>query len=58
LDPNQGEEALLLKARSQKRMAVSPVPQDDELDHEIHNLKNIHKQVEKRKEKMLRLFEI
>ena len=39
-------------------MAVSPVPQDDELDHEIHNLKTTHKQVEKRKEKMLRFFEI
>jgi hypothetical protein len=26
LDPNQGEEALLREARSQKRKAVSPVP--------------------------------
>jgi hypothetical protein len=50
LDTNQ-DEILLKEARSQKTKAASPTPQDDELDQEISNLKPIHLQVEKRKEK-------
>lgn len=42
----------------QKRKAIIPEPQDDELDREINNLEAIHEQVEKCKEKMLRLFEL
>jgi hypothetical protein len=57
LDLNQ-DGVLLREARSQKRKFVSPTPQDDELDHEISNLEAIHQQVEKRKEKMLRLSEL
>jgi hypothetical protein len=57
LDPNQ-DGVLLREARSQKRKVVSPTPQDDELDHEINNLEAIHQQVEKRKEKTLRLSEL
>jgi hypothetical protein len=57
LDPNQ-DGILLREARSQKRKVVSPTPQDDELDHEINNLEAIHQQVEKRKEKTLRLSEL
>ena len=57
LDPNQ-DGILLKETRSQKRKATSPTPQDDELDHEISNLEAIHQQVEKPKEKMLRLSEL
>jgi hypothetical protein len=41
-----------------KRKAINPGPQDDELDHEINNLEAIHQQVEKRREKTLRLSEL
>jgi hypothetical protein len=57
LDPNQGDEALLRKARSQKRKAINSKPRDKELDCKINNLEAIHQHVEKRKEKMLRLYE-
>jgi hypothetical protein len=57
LDINQGG-ILLMEARSQKRKATSPTPQDEELDQEISNLEAIHQQVEKRREKMLRLAEL
>jgi hypothetical protein len=57
LDPNQGEEALL-EARNQKRKAISLEHQDDELNREINNLEAIHQQVEKYKEKMLRLSKL
>jgi hypothetical protein len=57
LDPIQGEETLL-EARNQKRKAISPEQQDDELNREINNLKAIHQQVEKYKEKMLRLSKL
>jgi hypothetical protein len=50
LDTNQ-DEILLREARSQKRKAVIPTPQDDELDQEFSNLEAIHQHVEKRKEK-------
>jgi hypothetical protein len=49
---------LLREARSQKRKAASPTPQDEELDQEINNLEAIHQQVEKSREKMLRLSEL
>jgi hypothetical protein len=57
LDTNQ-DEILQREARSQKRKATSPTPQDEELDQEISNLEAIHQQVEKRREKMLRLAEL
>jgi hypothetical protein len=52
------DRVLLREARSQKREVVSPTPQDDELDHEINKHEAIHQQVEKKKEKMLRLSEL
>jgi hypothetical protein len=57
LDTNQ-DIILLREARSHKRKAASPTPQEDELDQEINNLEVIHQQVEKRKENMLRLPEL
>jgi hypothetical protein len=57
LDTNQ-DEILLREARSQKRKAASPSPQDEDLDQEISNLEAIHQQVEKRREKMLWLSEL
>jgi hypothetical protein len=57
LDTNQ-EGILLREARSQKRKATSPTPQDEELDQEISNLEAIHQQVEKRREKMLWLSQL
>jgi hypothetical protein len=41
LDTNQ-DGILLREARSQKRKATSPTPQDEELDQEISNLEAIH----------------
>jgi hypothetical protein len=54
LDINQ---ETLREARSQKRKATSPTPQEEELDQEIRDLEAIHQQVQ-RKEKMLRLFDL
>jgi hypothetical protein len=54
LDPNQ-ETLSLREARSQKRKATSPTPQEDELDQEIRNMEMLHQQVQKKKEKMARL---
>ena len=56
LDPNQ-ETLYLREARSQKRKATSPMPQDDELDHEIRNMEMLHQQAQK-KEKMARLADL
>jgi hypothetical protein len=47
----------LREARNQKTKATSPTPQEEELDQEIRDLEAIHQQVEKRREKMLRLAE-
>jgi hypothetical protein len=58
LDPNQGEEALLQEARSQKRKAANMESWDDELDREINNLEAIRRQVVKQKKKMLRLSKL
>jgi DNA repair exonuclease SbcCD ATPase subunit len=45
----------LREARSQKRKATSLTPQEEELDQEIRDLEAIHQQVQRKKEKMLRL---
>jgi hypothetical protein len=52
LDVNQDT---LREARSQKRKATSPTPQEEELDQEIRDLEAIHQQVQRKKEKMLHL---
>jgi hypothetical protein len=41
LDPNQ-ETLSLREARSQKRKATSPTPQEDELDQEIRSMEMLH----------------
>lgn len=51
-------EGLLQDAKNQKRKAITNEPRDEELDREISNLEATHQQVEKRKEKMLRLSEL
>jgi hypothetical protein len=55
LDTNQGDETLLKEARYQKRKAISPEPQDKELEQEIDNLEAMHQRLEKRGEKVLHL---
>jgi hypothetical protein len=57
LDPNQ-ETLSLREARSQKRKATSPTPQENELDQEIRNMEMLHQQVQKKKEKMARLADL
>jgi hypothetical protein len=57
LDPNQ-ETLTLRKARSQKRKATSPTPQEDELDQEIRDMEMLHQQVQRKKEKMARLADL
>jgi hypothetical protein len=57
LDPNQVTLSLR-EARSQKRKATSPTPQEDELDQEIKNMEMLHQQVQKKKEKMARLADL
>jgi Fe2+ transport system protein B len=57
LDPNQ-ESLSLREARSQKRKATSPTPQEDELDQEIRNMEMLHQQVQKKKENMARLADL
>jgi hypothetical protein len=56
LDTNQ-ETLSLREARSQKRKATSPTPQE-ELDQEIRDLEAIHQQVQRKREKMLRLADL
>jgi hypothetical protein len=55
LDINQDT---LREAQTQKRKATSPTPQEDDLDQEIRDLEAIHQQVQRKKEKMLRLSEL
>jgi hypothetical protein len=55
LDVNQDT---LCEARTQKRKATSPTPQEEELDQEIRDLEAIHQQVERKREKMLRLSDL
>jgi hypothetical protein len=57
LDINQ-EGLPLREDRNQKRKAISPTPQEEELDQEIRDLEAIHQQVERKREKMLRLAEL
>jgi hypothetical protein len=56
LDINQ-EGLPLREAQNQKRKAITPTPQEEELDQEIRDLEAIHQQVERRREKMLWLSE-
>jgi 16S rRNA C967 or C1407 C5-methylase (RsmB/RsmF family) len=57
LDTNQ--DALSLReARSQKRKATSPTLHEEQLDQEIRDLEAIHQQVQRKKEKMLRLTDL
>jgi hypothetical protein len=57
IDPNQ-QTLSLREARNQKRKATSPTPQEDELDQEIRNMKMLHQQVQKKKEKIARLADL
>jgi hypothetical protein len=57
LDTNQ-ETLSLREARSQKRKASNPTPQGEELDQEIRDLEAIHQQVQRKKEKMIRLADL
>jgi hypothetical protein len=57
LDTNQ-KRLLLREARCQKRKATSPTPQEEELDQEIRDLEAIHQQVQRKREKMLRLADL
>jgi hypothetical protein len=57
LDTNQ--DALSLReARSQKRKATSPTLHEEQLDQEIRDLEAVHQQVQRKKEKMLRLADL
>jgi hypothetical protein len=57
LDLNQ-ETLSLREARSQKRKATSPTPQEFDLDQEIRNMEMLHQQVQRKKEKMARLADL
>jgi DNA repair exonuclease SbcCD ATPase subunit len=58
LQPLDVNQETLREARSQKRKATSPTPQEEELDQEIRDLEAIHQQVQKKREKMLRLADL
>jgi hypothetical protein len=58
LQPQDVNQETLREARSQKRKATSPTPQEEELDQEIRDLEAIHQQVQKKREKMLRLTDL
>jgi hypothetical protein len=57
LQPLDVNQETLHEARSQKRKATSPTPQE-ELDQEIRDLEAIHRQVQKKREKMLWLVDL
>jgi hypothetical protein len=57
LDTNQ-DTLSLREARSQKRKATSPMLHEEQLDQEIRDLEAIHQQVQRKKEKMLRLADL
>jgi hypothetical protein len=57
LQPLDVNQETIREARSQKRKATSLTPQE-ELDQEIRDLEAIHQQVQKKKEKMLRLADL
>jgi hypothetical protein len=48
----------LQEARSQKRKATSPTPQEEELDQEIRDLEAIHQHVQRKRAKMLQLTDL
>jgi hypothetical protein len=54
LQPLDVNQETLREARSQKRKATSPTPQE-ELEQEIRDLEAIHQQVQRKKDKMLYL---
>jgi hypothetical protein len=58
LQPLDVNQETLREARIQKRKATSPTPQEEELDQEIRDLEAIHQQVQRKKEKMLRLADL
>jgi hypothetical protein len=58
LQPLDVNQETLREARSQKRKATSPMPQEEELDQEIRDLEAIHQQLQRKKEKMLRLADL
>jgi hypothetical protein len=58
LQPLDVNQETLREARSQKRKATNPTPQEEELDQEIRDLKAIHQQVQKKREKMLWLADL
>jgi hypothetical protein len=58
LQPLDVNQETLPEARSQKRKATSPTAQEEELDQEIRDLEVIHQQVQRKKEKMLRLADL
>jgi hypothetical protein len=58
LQPLDVNQETLREAKTQKRKATSPTPQEEELDQEIRDLEVIHQQVQRKKEKMLRLSEL
>jgi hypothetical protein len=58
LQPLDVNQETLREARSQKRKATSPTPQEEELDQEIRDLEAIHQQVQKKREKILRLADL
>jgi hypothetical protein len=58
LQPLDVNQEMLHEARSQKRKAASPTPQEEDLDQEIRDLEAIHQQVQKKKEKMLCLADL
>jgi hypothetical protein len=58
LQPLDVNQETLCEAKSQKRKSTSPMPQEEELDQEIRDLEVIHQQVQRKKEKMLRLSDL
>jgi hypothetical protein len=48
LQPLDVNQEMLREARSQKRKATSPTPQEEELDQEIKDLEAIHQHVQKK----------
>jgi hypothetical protein len=58
LQPLDTNQETLCEDRSKKRKATSPTPQEEELDQEIKDLEAIHQQVQKKREKMLRLADL
>jgi hypothetical protein len=58
LQPLDTNQETLREARSKKRKATSPTPQEEELDQKIRDLEAIHQQVQMKREKMLRLADL